>query len=63
MQRLLFDLPKQLGPNIAAQQLSCMQDNESRATISEHTSGMELAHGDLMEELNAIVRKTSHIQK
>jgi hypothetical protein len=60
MQRLLFDLPKR---PIAAQQLSGMQDNENKATISEHTGGMALAHGDFMGELKAIFRETSQVQK
>jgi len=52
VQRLLFDLPKQL---IAAQKLSDAQDNENGV---ENAGGTELAHGDLMEKLNTIVRES-----
>jgi hypothetical protein len=60
VERLLFARRKE---DAAAQQSSCKLMNENKAARFDDASGIELAGGDLMEELNAIVARTSRKQK
>ena len=60
VERLLLDFPKQ--PN-AAQHTSHILFSEEKAPTSEHTSAIRALGGDLMEELNAIVRDASRREK
>ncbi len=59
-ERLVFDLPKQ---PIAVQQTNQMPVNPDKVLTVEHRSGTERHSDDLMEELSAIVRDTSHQEK
>jgi hypothetical protein len=56
MERLLFTLPKE---QITVQQSSSNPVSDNKAATSDDANGIELAGGDFMEELNAIVAETS----